>query len=403
MRSIGVVAALIIALFGCATSKEVELARVRASLLPLRAAAVEGPRGAVPALTEVKRELRDWAEAYLARLPEAGDEKALTQQLNAELARARLLCDAACQRADGSWNGIGFVGRLELHRDRQEQTLVLTTALGIQCGYDESAYAYRWHEGRWRRFWSAEQDIEGDDYTPRHISRVHVSPTSDGQARLILALGYETWCSSAWSRVHFDLWRVDVGTGRDQRLLSGSHRAHVGRAPPIEGHLLDDDVILMFTDASIDPTMSFYDKVRHYVVQGSTVRRAEPVALGPRAFVEEWLYARWQNAAAWTTTPAPSALSELHARLTGEFVTGAYLEDEPQHCRDQIDLWQIGLKIWRSPRVQEAEAEEEDVYFLVRWRPPYRFQMIDAAKTPRADCEEPDPDAEVTNALFGWR
>jgi hypothetical protein len=51
-----------------------------------------GPRGATPALTIAKHQLRDWIESRLAALPVDGDGGELACQLNSELRGAGLDC-----------------------------------------------------------------------------------------------------------------------------------------------------------------------------------------------------------------------------------------------------------------------------------------------------------------------
>lgn len=72
------------------------------------------------------------------------------------------------------------------------------------------------------------------------------------------------------------------------------------------------------------------------------------------------------------------------------------------HCQ-RPDLWQVGI----TPADEKKNFEPKpEVYFLVRWRPPYHFTMVGAADKPRADCNQPDPEADEWRTLFSnqeWR
>jgi hypothetical protein len=56
------------------------------------------------------------------------------------------------------WSLLGFLSRIKLYRPQHSEFLVLRTGAGIECGFDESAYAYEWSADKWRRFWQSEQD-----------------------------------------------------------------------------------------------------------------------------------------------------------------------------------------------------------------------------------------------------
>src|SRR6516165_9012572 len=70
---------------------------IRALLVPMRKAPIAEARGATPALTNVKHQLRDWIESRLAGV-EWKDGRwipnptVLQEQLNNELRRAGLFC-----------------------------------------------------------------------------------------------------------------------------------------------------------------------------------------------------------------------------------------------------------------------------------------------------------------------
>jgi hypothetical protein len=69
--------------------------------------------------------------------------------------------------------------------------------------------------------------------------------------------------------------------------------------------------------------------------------------------------------------------------------------DTTMHCPGQPDLWQV--------KVVGLIGATSPTYFVVRWRPPYRFSMVDVRSTPWAMCTKPDPEADEPRTLFPGR
>jgi hypothetical protein len=82
------------------------------------------------------------------------------------------------------------------------------------------------------------------------------------------------------------------------------------------------------------------------------------------------------------------ALEEWRRRNGGPFDEFAY---PTRHCK-QPDLWQVSTR--------ESDGEKKRVYFLVRWRPPYRFMMVAAGVQASPDCTERDLEADRVRSLF---
>jgi hypothetical protein len=94
------------------------------------------------------------------------------------------------------------------------------------------------------------------------------------------------------------------------------------------------------------------------------------------------LFHVWPDAAKWT---ANRALQEWHERVRK---TRSEFDFPTKRCAARPDLWQVGL------------GESPTVYFLVRWRPPYRFTMVDVRETPWPDCTEVDRLADESDTTF---
>ena len=120
-----------------------------------------------PAFTEVKHRLRDWLENRLHQFRDEGEVRALVHQLNAEIRSAKLSCawDAVPREKDCPDRGEpGYLGEIKFAFG---EMLVVTTEVGIECGFDQSAYSYYFVNGRWTRFWQSEtNDYRKAKYAP---------------------------------------------------------------------------------------------------------------------------------------------------------------------------------------------------------------------------------------------
>ena len=360
-------------------------------------------RGATPELTVIKHKLRDWVESRLTPLAWDGGPEALARQLNEELKQAGLVCANDHPPQPGEtvcpdWSQLGFLSQIKLYRPARSEFLVLQTGVGIECGFDESPYAYGWIGDQWRRFWQSEQDDYAEKkYLPQTLQAVLISPTDfrpegDKSTHLVLTLGREPWCSSNWHDVYIRLWRTKAGVTEPKPLLDEREWAWV--VEPILGAVDREDVLIEYTVRSIDVGVHHRQQVRHYVVKQDKVERTDPIALGPRDFADEWLGIRWDKSSGWTERAARTKADKWNEELRGPF---EYI-DPTMHCSDKPDLWQVD--------VGDPDNEVATRYFLIRWRPPFRFTMVDVSDHPWAGCTEEDPSADEDRTLFAgqeWR
>lgn len=385
----------------------ITLAAIRTELEQVRAEAPqhEETRGVSPALTAVKHQLRDWVEAQLGELPsdingEDGAEFALAVRLNAELERARLLRKADVMFPD-DWSGVGLLAPLRLEYRWRQTYLVLQTAVEVKCGFDESAYLYAREDGHWKRLWESEQNTYTQEgYAVQYIRAVKVSPPFRDVSPYVLTLGTEPWCASNWHNVYVRLWSVNSSGQGTRLLLDKSELAYLGAHDiPILGSVGDDEALIEYQVGSIDPGIHSREAVLHYSIDGDKVKRIDPVALSPRDFVEEWLQQPWQQSRLWTQPSARVALAKAHENAGGnEFI------QPTRYCRAR-DLWQVGLHLLTcreniSPAHSSLCEKKAPVYYLVRWRPPYRFTMVQVLHHPASGCTEKDSTADEKRTLF---
>jgi hypothetical protein len=334
--------------------------------------------GATPELTAAKHQLLGWVESRLAGVPEGVDIRAFAETLHAALGGAGLLCNDLNDECDR--NFLGYVDDVRV--SRAGQLLVVVTAMGIWCGFDESAYVYAWEGRQWRRVWEHEQDTYTQrDYLPQTIHDVQISTPDASGGRLLMTLGSQTICGGAFKDLYARAWRMDTDY-RSARVLDWI--AHANDAYP-RGRVLPDDVLFEFTAGGL-LSGDVHTAVRHFKIDHGAAIQVDPIASLPRDFVDEWLSAPWEESRARSES---ASLETQHAELhrkdgVGDFPTPTI------RCGADSDLWQVGTHLYEGPTR----------YYRVRWRNPYRFTMVAISQAPYPDCTLSDSRGEMYPNLF---
>ncbi len=374
-----------------ARADDPQLAEIRTMLQQVRAEAAQHSetRGASPEFTTVKHQLRDWIEAQLARLTSDSDELEKTElvtKINDALKEAHLLCATEPECSTNEQTSLGFLGDIKIDLRQMDSFLVLQTAIGVECGYDESAYVYAWRNGKWKWIWQSEQNhYTKDEYAVQTLHDVLLSPAPNGAAPLILTLGSAPWCTSNWRNVYYRLWRTYAEDYPPKLLLNGDEIAFLGNHD-IQGSVGREDALIEFAVASKDPGVLSRPVVRHYAVHGNNVERIGPVALSPRDFSEEWVASPWEQSKLWSQTSSIAALQPEHDVVLSGVDNGEFAATS--HCTDSADLWQVAF----TPSGKKKGTS----YFLIRWQPPYRFTMVRVSDHASPSCTEEDPAADDT-------
>jgi hypothetical protein len=332
-----------------------------------------------------KHQLRNWVESRLPALSESGDEGAFERKLNAELRDAKLSCgegapDQPCPDAFL----LGYLNDLKVRRSGV--FLTLRTGVGIECGFDESAYIYSWSDEGWRRVWQNEQNTYTEkEYKPQTIHSVLISAYNRANEYVVLTLGSESWCQSTLHNVYYRAFRL--GPDPEARpLVDGAEWAHIDDDPPIHGSVTVNDVLVEFTvaDSAIER-----QAIRHYKIDHDNVTRIDPIALSPRDFVSEWLRNDWTETALWSEPANRRSTRDWHSKLNKGF--GAV---QTLHCPSTPDIWQVSDVHLSNPPTPIDGEPTTGIYFLVRWRPPYTFTMVQVSDRPSPDCTEEDRKAD---------
>ena len=364
--------------------------------LPIPRAEDEFP----PAFFEARDALRDWLDTRIATLEEKGNDFEFSTKLNQELKDAKLFC-TQCDAATGGFSDAsGYVG--EVRFTRNGGLLQATTQVGVQCGFDENAYLYRWTDNKWQRVWDSVEKPRDGKYEPQTIDSIKVGdPTASEGVRRILTLAHFPGCKSAWQPVYYRLSSLDGKGPAQEPVVDERAVAPVPtRGAAISARLSgDDDLLVEYQTASLDPDVVSRMKIVHYRI----VRTAEdkdksekimPYALSPRDFIEEWLDADWPQAQAMIPGANMDAMAEQHQHLHSDHIHAEFAGNTA-HCGTDYVQWQVHMVFKNSPA-----KPGEDRYFHLRWVPPYLFDLTGITDQPDATCGEGDPRVDVKRSLF---
>ncbi|HEX5230380.1 MAG TPA: hypothetical protein VFW44_21860 [Bryobacteraceae bacterium] len=400
-RCSSLLAGLIIAAFACSSAEAPALRDIRDLLAPARGKQVAelGPHGSTPAFTEIKHKLRLWIESQLPEVRTARDARILEHRVNTELRAAGISCDPHqkdCPRAEP-----GYLGPIKLEYGG---LLVITTAVGITCGFDESAYAYSFSKAHWRPVWQSETNdyVEGK-YVPQNFLHILLSPEreragADPSSRLLLVLARDpAYCESNWYNVYYRVWRVRIDRPEEQLILDGGEEALLGTT--VDGVVRPNDVLIEYSVRTAFTDFEVRRMVRHYIFNEGSSMREDPLALRPRDFVDEWMRTDWATSSNWTSPRVdPLSLQRMHDEKDN-FTGGDYAP--AMRCEQRPEHWQVAL-VWTNFDGKEM-VETKHIYFLVRWLAPYRFSMSGVSTQPWSGCTEKDPASDEPRTLFEHR
>jgi hypothetical protein len=390
----------------CLAAEDPALVEVRALLSPMRGKPFEPSNFPGDPLTQVKHKLKAWIENRLpAEFRDEDEVRTLAHQLNSELRQANL---SSC-----TWNGAdhgpgcplpgeaGYLGEIKIMR---REILVVTTNVGIGCAFDQSAYAYRLVDGRWKLFWHSEtNDYRDGYYYPLNFLGIHLSHRdysrkgSGPDRRLLLVLARApAQCQSNWYDVYYRVWdlRMDILEDPPNLLLDGKELAFL--SADVDGVVMPDGVLIQYHTRTTYTGFQVRPVVRQYTLSPNrTLQRVHPLALRPIDFADEWMKTQWSESSRWTTKGvSPGSLQTMHRPET--FRDGEY--ESTKHCEQRPDHWQVTVYWMKYENGKMLEPKH--LYLLVRWLPPYRFSMTAVSEKPWPGCTVEDIEADNVRSLF---
>jgi hypothetical protein len=394
------IAAMAVLLANC-TPANTPLSAVNAKLADLRKLPI--PRAEdefTPAFFEARDALRDWLDLRLATMAEKDGDFEFTTKLNTELKTEKLLC-TQCDSSIGSFaDASGYLGEVRL--SRKGQMLQAMTQVGVQCGFDENAYLYRWSGTKWQRVWDSTEQPRGGKYEPQVIDTVSVGDAQKDGPRLVSTLAHFPGCKSTWQPVYYRLWVMDGGLQTPQMVVDERGVSPVPqRGPAIQARITgDDDYLVEYQTESIDPNVPSRTKVAHYRVtpgEGDKFKAEKimPYAQTPREFVEEWVTGSWELAAAMTSDKVQAEAQEHHKHLHRDKVRADFT-GPTTHCDDtSYGEWQVHVTFHNNPA-----KDGEERYFHMRWAPPTLFELLSISDQPNPKCKDEVPRIDTRRSLF---
>jgi hypothetical protein len=363
-------------------AQDAQLTALRTTIMAMREEpnASRPTRGATAELTTAKHQHRDWIESLLTRFPQNGDDAALSAQIHNGLRDAKLFCNdynLECYPSNR-----GFVDEAVVSRDRG--FLIIQTAIGIFCGYDYSAYLYRWTDNGWRRFFETEQTTYTEDgYRPQMLHSINISEPDAAGNRMILTLGSQPGCAAAYQPAYFRVFPMDGRFEVQRPVLEGSELIFVASEPPIIGQIRPDDLMVEF-DAGGTAYGEPHKAVRHFELRNGRATQVDPVAPTARDFVEEWIGMTWDKSAKYSESPA---LQQWHMKVHRDDGMGDF-PDPAARCTN--GTWAIGTHLHEGPKT----------YYRVRFKEPFSFTMVEVSDKPFSDCTVADPKGDEHLKLF---
>ncbi len=373
----------------------------------------EPARGARPALTTAKHQLRDWIDAELTGSTYRDDIRAsaFADALNSKLKAAKVPVGVR------AWSDKGV--------------LIVVTSFGIICGTDDSIYGWSWDGRAWRRV--IEHEIT--DYTPDHynpetvddLENVHFAPAgtaSDGKS-YVLATAVNTWCTSGWQDRRFQLYAVDKSAAAAKLLVDDRAPAFTNEGNR-KASLTSDYMAIEYTggESAGDPRKElFADHVVLFTLKHGGATRISWAAFDAEDFTKRWLAASWSESSAFSASGG--GLEAWHDRLRDKLAKKAKDSawtsfNDPVRCGDS-DLFQYGMlygtlkadgdldgqldkMVWEHmpgepantrtqvralhilERLKGEYSQPMTAYFIAKRVSPYRYEMTEVRKTPRPGC-----------------
>jgi hypothetical protein len=266
-----------------------------------------------------------------------------------------------------------------------EDTITIKVEFSIECGGDSVLFAFQhrlagWHEVlRWQSkpYSSIGKAFEALDYA--------LSPADAAGRWYVVVKRIAPWCSSTWSDISYAVLRPSYSSDVPKILYRGTDQIWWGNDDLGQLTARRNDFEIRFHSHSIDTGVHNRVWIRHFSIDGNSVRRIPPFALSQRDFVDEWIVSSWKEARAWSALSARGTLARMHGivRLVYEKTDLEY--DSGYVCAGAAERYQIGL-------LANAETPlQKTYYFIVEGDPDYRMVSV---------SQKPDPSCGGENILW---
>ena len=304
--------------------------------------------------------LRDWIES---RVPKTKPGSTAALKFEDDLTRSGLMLPKDAESTYGYVESI----TAEIKPDYPE-ALFVTASVNVPLTTQDMLLVYDYSSGSRVKVLEANGSRKYDDVL------LMVQPVREANGNhLLLTARRGTTGGSSWNMISYELFRISPKASQAQRIFDGEHGSWFGSDSPYKTRLDPTNLLLEFTDRSIDAAVHSRTHVLQYRISPDKVERIAPIALQPQDFVEEWVSQPWAEVAPFTQAGQRESLKKAHDLLYADFVAGDYTL--VQYCQDKPDYTQVGIDFHASP-----------VYFLVHDLGKYNYEMAAAERERQPGC-----------------
>ena len=268
------------------------------------------PPGAQTAIVTIKARLADLVAAYMRCAAPDIDPKTARRELGA-LVHASMPKDV--ERYGDTLDVL--VAQPDSHR------MILNAGFNVKCANDDVTQVFALENGLWRERLRLAGGRYKDTAGATDGLEVKLSVADNDGRWFAVTKSVVPWCSSTWSGIKYSVLRPTDDPAKPRVLLNKDDFIWWGSDDFGRLQVGVHDFELRFHAESIDIGLFSREWVRHFSVEGDTVRRIPPFAKNAREFVEEWIQSPWSEAQAWTASGAnlKAVHDRLHAKPNGEF------------------------------------------------------------------------------------
>ncbi len=249
--------------------------------------------------------------------------------------------------------------------------LEATTTLWVMCGGDTSLYLFRNVAGEWQL--AADQEVNGykDISDAQGDFRYAVSPRDADGRFFIVTANVTPWCTSAWQRLRYRVFRVGETQPQSKTLLQREETIYLDNEDYPTISIQPESFQIVFDGGQeLDTDILVRKHTVAYRVAGDQISRVPPFASEPEGFLDEWCHLPWEEAAKWVEPSALVGLHKWHERLRSwhsekdpSFFTQFVYDSE---CETEKGPWQVGIEF--SPNSKGASLPvgmPQQIYFSV--------------------------------------
>jgi len=273
----------------------------------------------------------------------------------------------------------GFELWFDVKSTPEQRLIAVKAGFDIACGSDTMLTVFAPEGDSWKEVlrWQSQPyktvagAFEAFDYG--------ISPPDESGNWYAVAHSIMPWCSSTWSSIRYAVLRSSADPLKPKVLMSRSDSMWWGSEDFGKLVVSRDSFDLRFHSNSIDGGVHNRVWIRHYAVHGDAVRRAQPVAVSPRDFVDEWIVSPWRDASAWSSRQSPEQLSQMHATLHKLNHHFGFDFKSAQKCSGTPPTVQVEIT-----QIKDRGEDGDTFYFKVVGNG--TFQMKSVSTSPDSKC-----------------